>query len=182
MGTGRAVKQKGKIAGDQNGSEPTGEPFVLDLDDWIPYQFSYISNYASHYLENLYKARFGITVPGWRVMAFLAMHAPLSAKELAAHTAMDQVQVTRAINQLHSIGMISRRVDTVDRRKVVLRLSPRGSEVYETIVPYACGIENTLLADLSETEIEMLRKITNKVFATARKLFEEQAISVTDVE
>jgi DNA-binding MarR family transcriptional regulator len=115
-------------------------------------------------------------------MAFLAMHAPLSAKELAAHTAMDQVQVTRAINQLHSIGMISRRVDTVDRRKVVLRLSPRGSEVYETIVPYACGIENTLLADLSETEIEMLRKITNKVFATARKLFEEQAISVTDVE
>ncbi|KGF70457.1 hypothetical protein LL06_04925 [Hoeflea sp. BAL378] len=158
---------------------PAGEkrheaPAILNLDDWVPYQFSYISNQASLYLEDLYSSRFGLSVTGWRVMANLAIHAPLSAKEVAAHTAMDQVQVTRAINHLHKIGMISRRTDTQDRRKVVLRLSQRGTEVYATIAPYAIEIERRLLAGLSAAEVETLRNLTRKVLVVAQEVFKEQ--------
>ncbi|WP_180901585.1 MarR family winged helix-turn-helix transcriptional regulator [Martelella soudanensis] len=151
-----------------------GGSVILNLDDWIPYQFSYISNQTSLYLEELYNSRFGLSVTGWRVMANLAIHSPLSAKEVAAHTAMDQVQVTRAINQLHKIGMISRRTDSHDRRKVVLRLSQRGAEVYATIAPYAIEIERRLLAELSAAEVETLRNLTSKVVAVAKEVFKEQ--------
>lgn len=159
---------------DASNEEPHGEAsVVLNLDDWIPYQFSYISNQTSLYLEDFYSARFGLSVTGWRVMANLAIHAPLSAKEVAAHTAMDQVQVTRAINHLHKIGMISRRTDIHDRRKVVLRLSRRGSDVYAKIAPLAIEIERQLLAELTAEEISTLRHLTQKVIAVAKKIFEE---------
>jgi DNA-binding MarR family transcriptional regulator len=107
-------------------------------------------------------------------MANLAIHSPLSAKELAVHTAMDQVQVTRAINLLHNMGMISRRTDTLDRRKVILRLSQRGKDVYETIAPYAIEIERRLLADLTAAEVETLQNLTDKVAAAAREIFKEK--------
>ena len=155
------------------------KPTVLKLDNWIPYQFSYVSNQVSLFLEDLYKSRFGLTVPGWRVMAVLAMHEPLSAKEVAAHTAMDQVQVTRAINHLSSIGMISRRVDAGDRRKVVLRLSQRGGEVYATIAPYARNIEMELLSDLTPDEIATLRALTDKVVAVAKVIFDDKRQDVS---
>jgi hypothetical protein len=63
----------------------------LDLERWLPYQGSVVSNRVSACLASMYRERFGLTVPGWRVMAVLARYQPLSAKELAHRTAMDQV-------------------------------------------------------------------------------------------
>ncbi|NYZ15830.1 winged helix-turn-helix transcriptional regulator [Azospirillum sp. RWY-5-1] len=146
-------------------------PAILHLDDWLPYQFSYVSNEVSLFLEDIYRTRFGLTVSGWRVMAVLGLHAPLSAKQVAEHTAMDQVQVTRAINHLASLGLISRRVDSADRRKVVLRLSPRGRDVYGEIVPYAIEIERTLLSPLTAEELNCLRALTRKVVERAHQVF-----------
>ncbi|HEV7372992.1 MarR family winged helix-turn-helix transcriptional regulator [Arenibaculum sp.] len=148
---------------------------ILLIDDWVPYQFSYVSNQVSLYLESFYSTRFGLSVTGWRVMAILGMHAPLSAKELAEHTAMDQVQVTRAINQLSRIGMVSRRVDPADRRKVSLRLSRHGKEVYDQIVPHARSIERELLSVLTEEERACMLASVRKVVARARRIFESPA-------
>ena len=171
MASGTGVKHN-ETSTDPSSTDDT--PQTLQLDDWIPYQFSYISNQASLYLEAFYSARFGLSVTGWRVMANLAIHAPLSAKEVAAHAAMDQVQVTRAINHLHKIGMISRRTDKHDRRKIVLRLSQRGADVYATIAPYAIDIEHQLLAELSDDEIRTLRRLMGKIIPAAKKVFGEQ--------
>ncbi|HEY0233369.1 MAG TPA: MarR family winged helix-turn-helix transcriptional regulator, partial [Dokdonella sp.] len=110
---------------------------IQELDHWLPYQCSIITNRVSSMLKRMYADELGIGVTEWRLLANLAAHAPLSAKELAGHTAMDQVAITRAIAILVKKKLVTRREDAVDRRKVVLRLSKSGATAYESVSPLA---------------------------------------------
>ena len=118
----------------------------------------------------MYGERFQLSVPGWRVMAVLGQHAPLSAKEVGVRTAMDQVQVTRAINQMASVNLISRRVDASDRRRVVLRLSRKGEEAYAEIVPLAERIEREIMAVFNDAEVEQLRSLMGRLRMRAEEV------------
>ena len=148
-------------------------PAILDLDAWLPYRCSVIANRVSACLQSMYGERFQLSVPGWRVMAVLGRHAPLSAKEVGERTAMDQVQVTRAVNQMASVNLVSRRVDPSDRRRVVLRLSRRGQDAYAELVPLAQRIEREILASLTPGEIDQLSSLMEKVRCRAENVLPE---------
>src|SRR3546814_3457578 len=94
----------------------------------LPHAFSVVANRISQMLERMYGEMFGISVVDWRIIAILGTHSPLSAKALAELTAMDQVSVSRAIDQLTNKKLVLRRVDTADRRRVALSLSKKRSE------------------------------------------------------
>ena len=143
---------------------------VLELETWLPYQCSVIVNLVSAQLAQLYEGRFGMTSHGWRMMAVLGRAAPLSAIELARMTAMDQVSVTRAISHLVDLGLVVRRTDAKDRRKVALRLSAKGRKAYETIVPRALELEENLLDGLTNAEVENVRRLMGHLFGNAVKL------------
>lgn len=142
----------------------------LILENWLPYQLSFVANRVSQTLEAIYRTEYGMTVAAWRVMAVLGFKAPLSGREVAELAAMDQVQVTRAINHLRTLGYITRRTDRGDRRKALLGLTGKGQEVYQKIVPRAQEIEKQLLISLSAGEIEALRSATLHLVENARKL------------
>ncbi|HKV00145.1 MAG TPA: MarR family transcriptional regulator [Vineibacter sp.] len=145
----------------------------LELRAWLPYRCSVIANRVSACLERMYGERFGLSVPGWRVMAVLGRYAPLSAKEVAVATAMDQVQITRTLTHLASVGLISRRTDPADRRRIVLKLSRKGQSAYAEIVPLAQAIEDALLADLSANERAALARLSEKVMLRSEELLGE---------
>jgi len=140
---------------------------ALPLDNWLPYQFSYVANCVSTTLAQVYEKRFGLTVTGWRIIAVLGAHAPISAKELADRTGMDQVSITRAIERLVRQGMVSRRQDSSDRRRVTLRLSKKGAEVNATVTPVARAIETELLQPLRSTERDTLHRLMEMVTSRA---------------
>lgn len=118
----------------------------------------------------MYGKRYGLNVVGWRVMAVLGSEASLSAKQVAEQTAMDPVQVTRTINHLASLSLLSRRVDKDDRRRVVLNLSKKGWDVYNEIVPVARGIERALLAEFSPQERQQLQELSGKLLKAAERI------------
>ncbi|SDV47030.1 DNA-binding transcriptional regulator, MarR family [Chitinasiproducens palmae] len=93
----------------------------------------------------------------------------LSAKEVAQRAAMDSVSVTRALNQLEDLGLLIRRIDTDDRRRVTLRLSKKGNMVYQEIIPVALAAERDLLAGLSEAERETLAALTQRLWRNVEK-------------
>src|SRR5580704_19524896 len=72
----------------------------LDLDHFLPYKLSILSNRASDAIAQHYSDRFGLSVPEWRVMAVLGQRPGLSARDVATRTAMDKVQVSRAVASL----------------------------------------------------------------------------------
>lgn len=138
-------------------------PSTLELHRWFPYRFSRLANEVSLCLHHVYHARWGLSVPGWRVIAVLADYAPLAAKDVAAETAMDFVQVTRAVNELVKKGLVLRREDTRDRRRVSLALSASGRRLYQEVVPYAKQVEEELLHGLGAAQREALADLLDRI-------------------
>lgn len=139
----------------------------LDLEHFVPYRLSILSNTVSGAIARLYAEEFDMTIPEWRIMAILGMAAPLSANEVAEKTRMDKVQVSRAVARLLEAGRIEREVDKADRRRSVLRLSPKGKRDHNRIAPLALASEERLLAGLSATELRQLEALLTRLQTAA---------------
>jgi DNA-binding MarR family transcriptional regulator len=125
---------------------------TLELDRFLPYRLSVLSNTVSTAIAGAYHERFGLTIPEWRVMAVLANTPDLSAAEVAQRTAMDKVAVSRAVASLLKHRRIARQMARTDRRRSLLQLAPAGRRVYAQVVPFALAYERALIATLSAQE------------------------------
>ena len=142
----------------------------LELDRFLPYRLSVLSNRTSSAIAREYSKRFDMTIPEWRVMAVLGRFPGLSANQVAQRTAMDKVAVSRAVARLMDAGRIQREFDDDDRRRSMLRLSEDGFAVYDQIVPLALGFEAHLLAEMSADERELLFKLLDRLDELELKL------------
>ena len=125
---------------------------ALELDRFLPYRLSVLSNIVSTAIAGAYQKRFGLTIPEWRVIAVLAMTPGLSAAEVAQRTAMDKVAVSRAVSSLLKQRRIARQMARSDRRRSLLTLSLAGRRVYAQVVPFALAYERELLDPLTKSE------------------------------
>ena len=135
----------------------------LDLDHFLPYRLSVLSNRVSQGVARLYQARFGFGITEWRVIAVLGRYPELSANAVAERTAMDKVAVSRAVAHLLERGLLLREMHGDDRRRSVLALSEAGYRIYDEIVPLALDRERRLLATLSAEERAQLEKLLDKL-------------------
>ncbi len=135
----------------------------LYLEEFLPYQLSYLTNLVSQDLANLYTERFGIAHTEWRVMAVLGITSGVSAAYVAEKTAMDKVAVSRAINGMIKRGLIDRKFAHDDKRRSELALSETGRKKYQKIVPLVQEYEKTLLKQLDENETQALSTVLSKL-------------------
>ena len=144
------------------------EHAVLELDRFLPYRLSVLSNRISQDIARLYADRFGLGITQWRIQAVLGRYPDLSATELAERTAMDKVAVSRAVAGLLEGGLLRRRLHGADRRRSRLELSARGYRVYDEIAPLALDYEARLLATLDPDERHALLGLLEKLDAGER--------------
>jgi len=143
---------------------------TLELDRFLPYRLSVLSNIVSTAISGAYEKRFGLTIPEWRVMAVLAMTPDLSAAEVAQRTAMDKVAVSRAVASLLKERRIVRKTARADRRRSLLRLSAAGREVYAQVVPVALAYERDLLAPLSDKDRAVIDRAIRVLLGRAAEI------------
>ena len=136
---------------------------ILELDSFLPYRLSVLSNTVSDAIALLYSERFHLTIPEWRVMAVLGRYPGLSAAEVAERTAMDKVAVSRAVARLVKADRLHRRTSAADRRRSELSLSTAGQAVYRRVVPMAQQFERELLAALTRGERQNLELLLKKL-------------------
>ncbi len=120
----------------------------LDIRDWVPYRVWLLSQKIGFRLERFYSEKFQLNGSQWRCLAMIACQLPLSAKELAHHLDLDQVQTTRVTTKLEQKGMIERHSDKRDRRKVIFKLSEHGLQTFNQITPKAQEIQAELFSVL----------------------------------
>ena len=144
-------------------SVPASPVPALDLEHFLPYRLSVLSNTVSTALAGAYARRFGLSIPQWRVIAVLARNPGISAAAVAERTAMDKVAVSRAVAGLARAGRVKRTLARSDRRRSVLILTARGREVYMRIVPYALEYERRLLAELTPSEQSVLHIVVARL-------------------
>lgn len=143
---------------------------TLELERFLPYRLSIVTNLVSRALARLYEHEYGLTVAEWRLIAILARFGPLSANGVCERTGMDKVRVSRAVARASARKLVSRDVDAEDRRRLVLALTPQGRAIHDRIVPMAMEREAELVEVLDEGELAQLMEMLGKLQRKATEL------------
>jgi len=160
--TDNTVEAKTGISGKQN--------LVLDLTTFFPYQLSTLDMAVSQSISQLYTGRFNLSRQEWRILAALGCNNAMSAKEIAAYSSLEKMQVSRAISRLKKEGLILQQENRDDRRFSRLSLSDKGMSTYKKIVPLVLAREEFILSTLSEEEHQQLSELMEKVYNKAKEL------------
>ena len=136
---------------------------VLDLEHFLPYRLSVLSNRVSRGIARTYEARFGLSVNEWRVIAIIGRFPGISATEVAQRAAMDKVSISRAVRRLLEFGRIEREPNDADRRARHLRLTGAGQAIFDEIVPAALAYEQRIRSALTRAENAMLERLIGKL-------------------
>ncbi len=149
----------------ENTKAAPGKHATLELEYFLPYRLSVLSNRISQSVASTYSERFGIGVTEWRVMAVLGRYPGLSARAVAERTAMDKVAVSRALARLGERGLLARETHGDDRRRAVLALSEAGHALHAQIVPLARAFEQRLRDGMSDDERTLLFRLLDRLDA-----------------
>ncbi len=133
---------------------PGGNGLRLDL--FLPYRLSALAGRTSRLLSSVYEARFGISIPEWRVIAHVSAHDALSLREVSQLTHLDKATASRAVARLEEHGFLAKRTNPADRRLVELSLTRKGRRLFKQIEPLALAFEADLVGDLSVKDVAQL--------------------------
>jgi DNA-binding MarR family transcriptional regulator len=137
------------------------------LADFLPYLLSVTSNAVSDSIADEYRARFGLKIPEWRVMAVLGDSGEHTQRELVNATRMDKVAVNRACKMLEERALIARSPNASDGRSHHLELTPAGRAVHGEIMPLALDMERRLFATFSAPERRTFQKLLARIYEQA---------------
>lgn len=143
---------------------------LIVLERFLPYRLNVVASLTSNALAGIYAERFGLTIPGWRVIATLGQYGVRTARDIAAHGVMHKSTVSRAVAGLQSRELIRRRANQHDRREELLELTEEGRRIYEALAPEALAFQDRLLSVLSEPEQTSLAALMDKLEGYARSL------------
>ena len=143
----------------------------LDLEHRTAYRFALLADGSMRCLAGMFVPKFGLTVAGWKIMAIIGRYQPIFPVEAARYATMDADKVTRAVDQLVDAGMVTRTVDTEDRRRVALSLTKKGHAIHDEIDRARRVIERSFLSVLDARELKAFYQIMDKLDARGRTLF-----------
>ena len=83
-------------------------------------------------------------------------------QDLTRQVARDKSQMTRTIRSLEAKGLVERIASADDARVSLVRLTPPGEEVVETLKQTVAETINDILAPLSDEEDAMLRTVLQR--------------------
>lgn len=85
-----------------------------------------------------------LTQESWRIVAALLHHPGSTMAALAEAAAIPGASLTRHMDRLVELGYTLRRVDPTDKRRAVIALSPRGTELALRLRTVENAIEESL--------------------------------------
>jgi len=144
----------------------------LELAQFFPYRLSVLADLVSNAVSQVYADRFDLTRAEWRLLAALGVNRKMAAKDLGAYSALDKMQVSRAVQRLEDAGYIQRHEDTDDRRSKVLQLTAAGRALYQKIWPLVVAREEYILSALEPGERSVLARVMEKVQRRAEELIQ----------
>lgn len=137
-----------------------GHSFTFDLSEYLPFQMSVIS--TQMFMNVIEDA--GLQMPEWRIMMALPSHQPCSSHDLCMLTAMDAARVSRAQRRLEDLDMISVIRDKADRRRLVVRLSDKGTVELSRLKSAAQAAESKMLDALGPEDRAQLKTAIGNLF------------------
>lgn len=147
----------------------------FSLEAFTPYRLAVLARDVSRSLATVYSERFGLRIAEWRILAALAHFGPMPAGLVAERSSLDKPKVTRAVQQLVSRRLVTRRTASEDRRAVEIALTPKGREIFEAAAALAVDWERQMMTALDASEQRKFSDMLDRLNAQVKRLAEGQS-------
>jgi DNA-binding MarR family transcriptional regulator len=136
----------------------------LDLFRFVPFRLNRLAAEVSNALSGEYLVRYGLDIPGWRVLATLGFrNEACSAQYISDCTRTHKSTISRAVTVLLERQVIERVENVEDRREFRLRLTRKGRALYEELIPRLLCKEQEILSCLSAQERKQFAALLGKI-------------------
>jgi DNA-binding MarR family transcriptional regulator len=169
-------------ARDQPPAKAAKKSSRLDLFKFAPFRLNRLAAEVSSALAVEYQARYGLDIPEWRVLATLGFRRDACSAQYIAHcTRTHKSTISRAVTALMKRQIIERVENADDRREFRLRLTRKGTELYEELIPRLLRKEQEILSCLSAPERKTLAALLGKIEASLELVQTSQEADAKDV-
>jgi DNA-binding MarR family transcriptional regulator len=111
----------------------------------------------------------GATAAQYQVLLRLAMDGAVSQQELTVDAGLDAAGVSRLVAKMAEQKLVSIRVDAKDRRRRLVRLTPKGFAMVESLSPVVDASARKVVVGLTEAEeVRLLQLLDKAVISTAK--------------
>ena len=87
----------------------------------------------------------------------------LNPNTISRHNLLTSGGMTNVLTRMEKKGLITRRKDAKDRRSVIVSVTERGLDIFETVIVAENAIEHRLIKGLSETERTVIAVVLRKL-------------------
>jgi DNA-binding MarR family transcriptional regulator len=122
------------------------------LANFVPFRLNRLADAVSLKLSEIYRDRFGLEVPEWRVLVTVGERKECTAQQIAQSTRMHKTRVSRAVRSLEERQLLARSASGIDGREIPLCLSAAGRRLHASLVPLALEREREILSCLSSSQ------------------------------
>jgi len=136
---------------------------VLDLEHYAPALLTFLANKLTVGANALYREKFGVGVTEWRIMALLAVEAPIPAARICQVIGLDKAPVSRCLAGMQLAGQVRVKPDRRDARLRPVALTATGRRLHDRIIKVALEREARLLSCLNDRERRTLLALLNRL-------------------
>ncbi len=143
---------------------------ALKLEEFLPYRLNVCASMVSQALSRIYRERYKIGVPEWRVLVTLGQFGMMTAKAIGNHSHMHKTKVSRAVAQIERRKLVTRRANRADMREAFLSLTPAGREIYNELAPIALDFVRQLMDTVDAADRAALDRALKKLVERSAQL------------
>jgi DNA-binding MarR family transcriptional regulator len=105
----------------------------------------------------------GLSLEQWRVLDLLADAQGHSMSEIAEHAMVPAPTLTKIVDRLVDNGLVHRRVDERDRRRVLVFATDGGAELHTQVAPQIKQAEDDAVAELTPDHAAQLVQLLTRL-------------------
>jgi DNA-binding MarR family transcriptional regulator len=128
------------------------------FNGYIAYLLAQANRQINGELDVEFRAE-GIPVEQWRILSILAASNGRSMGELAQAALLNHPTLTKTIDRMISQALVYRRVDPLDRRKILIFISNDGKAVHERLNRLANSHQAGLIDSCGDSGAAELKRL-----------------------
>jgi homoprotocatechuate degradation regulator HpaR len=105
----------------------------------------------------------GITDQQWRIVRALEETDALEISQLGERTAIAPASLSRILPKLDARGLVTRRTNAADQRRVIVSLTPAGRDLFAAVAPFSEAAYATIGDEIGEATLRQLYRLLDRL-------------------
>ena len=123
-------------------------------------------------LDTELRERVGVTFGQWKVIVMLVNENGSTQKEIADRLGLEGPTLIPIIDKMEEERLVVRKVDPVDRRNNRIYRTEKADELWDRMIECALKIREVSLRGIPEQNINVMRKVLEKISQNLRMEFD----------